>query len=288
MHESESVRAMAAATHVATSLGLPVDDVVVLHDSNKLTARLLPCDVVARVAPAAHRVAQFEIDVVRRLAGSPVVPVEPRVEARVHAHDGFEITFWTYREPVPPHEVPPADYASALERLHAGMRGLDIPVSHFTDRVEHARRLVADHSLTPALTGADRTLLADALRDLGQAIVARGAAEQVLHGEPHPGNLLATSDGPLFVDFETCCRGPVEFDLAHAPDEVAQHYPDLDQALLRTCRLLVLTIITTWRWDRDDQLPNGRARGLQGLADLRTALTDPTVLPAVTRPPQPA
>jgi len=52
-------RALAAAVAIASALGLPADDVIVLHDSNKLTARLLPCDIVARVAPRAHQAAQF-------------------------------------------------------------------------------------------------------------------------------------------------------------------------------------------------------------------------------------
>jgi uncharacterized protein (DUF2384 family) len=42
--------AIAAAMGAATALGLKADDAIVLHDSNKLTVRLLPCDVVARVA----------------------------------------------------------------------------------------------------------------------------------------------------------------------------------------------------------------------------------------------
>ena len=46
-------RAVAAARSIASALGLTVDDATVLHDSNKLALRLLPCDVVARVAPAA-------------------------------------------------------------------------------------------------------------------------------------------------------------------------------------------------------------------------------------------
>ena len=53
----------------------------------------------------------------------------------------------------------------------------------------------------------------------------------------------------------TCRRGPVEFDLAHAPEEVSEHYPGINQDLLRECRILVLAMITTWRWDRSDQLP---------------------------------
>jgi len=99
-----------------------------------------------------------------------------------------------------------------------------------------------------------------------------GAAEQLLHGEPHPGNLLTTKNGLLFIDLETCCRGPVEFDLAHAPEAVSEHYPGVNHDVLRACRVLVLAMITTWRWERDDQLPNGRQLGLEWLSQIRAAL----------------
>jgi len=42
--------------------------------------------------------------------------------------------------------------------------------------------------------------------------------------------------------------------------------------LLRECRILVLAMITTWRWDRDDQLPNGRELATQWLNQIRAAL----------------
>ena len=76
----------------------------------------------------------------------------------------------------------------------------------------------------------------------------------------------------LFIDLETCCRGPVEFDIAHVPDEVSEHYGDADQDLLRECRVLVLAMIATWCWDRDDQLPNGRRLGREWLSQMRAAL----------------
>jgi Ser/Thr protein kinase RdoA (MazF antagonist) len=258
----------------ASSLALTVDDATVLHDSNKLTLRLLPCDVLARVAPVAHQVARFEIELAQRLAesGSPVAVLEPRVEPRVYERDGFVITLWTYYEPATPREVSPADYARALERLHTGMRQLDVPTPHFTDRVEQAQQLVASRDRTPALADADRELLRDTLRSLRQAIGERGGAEQLLHGEPHPGNVLTTKNGLLFIDLETCCRGPVEFDLAHAPEEVSEHYPGVNQDLLRECRILVLAMITTWRWDRGDQLPNGRQLGTEWLSQIRAAV----------------
>ncbi|MEU1407910.1 aminoglycoside phosphotransferase family protein [Streptomyces sp. NPDC005728] len=274
MEASEVPRAVAAAMSTASSLGLTVNDVIVLHDSNKLTLRLLPCDVLARVAPVAHQVAQFEVELAQRLAesGCPAAALEPRVEPRVYERDGFVVTLWTYYEPVTPREVSPADYAHALERLHVGMRKLDVPTPQFTDRVEQAQQLVANRDQTPALADADRELLGDTLRNLRRVIGERGGAEQLLHGEPHPGNVLTTKNGLLFIDLETCCRGPVEFDLAHAPEEVSEHYPGVDQDLLRECRVLVLAMVTTWRWDRGDQLPNGRRLGTEWLSQIRAAL----------------
>jgi hypothetical protein len=265
---------VAAATSIASSLGLTAGDATVLQDSNTLIVRLLPCDVLARVAPVEHQVARFEIEIAQRLAesGSPVAALEPRVDPRVYERDGFAVTLWTYYEPAAPREVPPAGYASALERLHAGMRTLDVPAPHFTDRVEQAQQLVANRERTPALADADRELLGGTLRRLRRVLGGRGGVEQLLHGEPHPGNLLATKDGPLFIDLETCCRGPVEFDLAHAPAGVSERYPGVSQDLLRECRTLVLAMITTWRWDRDDQLPNGHQLGTEWLSQLRAGL----------------
>ncbi|MEU4876478.1 aminoglycoside phosphotransferase family protein [Streptomyces sp. NPDC021608] len=274
MQAQERVRAVAAARAIAAALGLAADHVTVLHDSNKLTVRLLPGDVVARVAPVAHQVARFEVDLARRLAasGCPVALLDPRVEPRVHERDGFVVTLWTFHQPVASREVSPPDYARALERLHAGMRRIDVPAPHFTDRVEEAQRLVADPGRTPELSAPDRELLDGALRSLRRVVEGHGGAEQLLHGEPHPGNVLATAHGVVFVDFETCCRGPVEFDLAHAPEAVDRHVPGVDEHLLRACRVLVTTMVTTWRWDRDDRFPDGRRLGVEGIARIRAAL----------------
>jgi hypothetical protein len=274
MRASEVSRAVTVAMSIASSLGLTVDDAIVLHDSNKLTLRLLPCDVLARVAPVADQVAQFEVELAQRLAesGCPVAALDPRVQPRVYERDGFVVTLWTYYAPVTPREISPADYANALQRLHAGMRELDVPAPHFTDRVEQAQHLVANRDRTPALADADRELLADTLRNLRRVIGERGGADQLLHGEPHPGNVLDTQNGLRFIDLETCCRGPVEFDLAHAPEEVGDHYPGVDQELLRECRILVLAMITTWRWDQGDQFPDGRRLGAEWLSQIRAAL----------------
>ncbi len=263
-------RATQAAMSIASSLGLIADHAAVLHNSNKLTLRLQPCDVVARVAPVAHQSAQLEVDIAQRLfeVGSPVAALEA---PEVFVRDDNVVTLWTYYEPVTTHAIPPADFAGALERLHAGMRRIEVPTPHFTDRVAEAQTLVADHDRTPKLADADRDFLAGTLDRLCRTVSESGRHEQLLHGEPHPGNLLSTPAGLLFIDFETCCRGPIEFDLAHAPDEVADLYPGVDHHLLRDCRTLMLAMISTWRWDRDDQFPDGHRLGIQWLSELQKA-----------------
>ncbi|TDW95532.1 phosphotransferase family enzyme [Kribbella pratensis] len=278
MEMSEVTRAIATATSIAGSLGLAANDAIVLHNSNKLALRLTPCDVFARVAPVGQEVAQFEVELAQRLAevGSPVAALEPRVDPLVYTRDGFAVTLWTYYEPATPH-VSPVDYAKALEQLHVGMRKVEMASPHFSDRITEAEKIVADPSLSPELPDADRTFLSSRLRSVRRAIDERGAEEQLLHGEPHPGNVLSTTYGALFIDLETCCRGPVELDLAHVPEAVCAQYPGVDQELLDDCRQLVLAMVAAWRWDVGDQFPNGRRWGNDFLRVLREGPPWPTL-----------
>src|SRR5262245_53612019 len=268
---SDVSAAMTAAVSTAEELALAVDDVIVVQNSNKLALRLLPCDVLARVAHVGHEVAAFEVDLARQLADteSPVAAPDPRVEPRAYERDGFAVTFWTFYASVQPPEVSPAAYANALERLHEGMRRLDLATPHFIDRVAEAQQLVANRDHTPALADEDRELLSSTLRTLRRVIGDGGGAERLLHGEPHPGNVLNTRSGLLFIDLETCCRGPVEFDLAHVPEEVSEQYAGADQELVHQCRQLVLAMVGAWRWDAGDEFPNGQRAGRAILRVLR-------------------
>jgi hypothetical protein len=270
--------AIAAAISIAGALELHADEAIVLRNSNKLALRLVPCDVVARVAHVGREVAALEVELARGLTEveAPVGGLDPRADPRVYERDGFAVTLWSYHEPATA-EVAPAAYAGALEHLHAGMRRLGVVTPHFRDRVAEAEHLVTSRDLTPELAEADRAMLTGTLRRLRGAIADRGAAEQLLHGEPHPGNVLSTASGPLFIDLETCCRGPVEFDLAHVPETVVEHYPGVDGALLGECRELVLAMVAAWRWDSGDQLPDGERAGRVLLQALRAGPPWPTL-----------
>jgi len=280
MDSVKARRAVAAAMATASALDLAVDGAVVLNDSNRVVVRLTPCDVVARVTPMTHLYsAERELEVVRQLAqtGGPVAPLEARVEPRVFVRDGFKITMWTYFEPVPPRMLPSSDYAQALGDLHAGLRQIDVTAPHFVDRVAAVQHDVSSHDVTPHLADTDRALLANSLRDLRRSIVNRRAVEQLLHGEPHPENVLDTRNGPLFMDFENTTRGPVEYDLGWVPEEVSERYPNAAQDLVDECRGLVLAIIAAYRWRRDDEHPRGRPGGVAFLNALREGPPWPAV-----------
>jgi hypothetical protein len=133
MRASEVPRAVAAGMACAAALDLRVEDAVVVHNSNRMALRLLPCEVLARVAPAeAQAATEFELLLARRLADtdSPVAELEPRVEPRLYLRDGFAVTLWTYYRAVPPGDFAPAESAEALQRLHAGMRQVTVKVPH--------------------------------------------------------------------------------------------------------------------------------------------------------------
>jgi Ser/Thr protein kinase RdoA (MazF antagonist) len=284
MDSAVVVRAIAATEAEARSLGLLVDATQVAHNSNKLSLRLHPCAVFARVAHVGQHVAAFELDVAQQLLanGAPVAVPDERVAPQVHVRDGFAITWWTLYDAAPSQDLQASSYADALKHLHTGMSHVEVAAPHFLDRVGEAEHLVANHELTPRLSAIDRTLLSDIYDRARRTIDRVGAAEQLLHGEPHPGNVLNTPAGPVFVDLETCCFGPVEFDVAHAPVAVAQNYPGLDVELLDVCRQLVLAMVAAWRWDINDAFPDGMRYGHLMLDVLRDGPPWPTIgeLPA--------
>lgn len=263
-----------AALATAALMGLSAERAEVLQDSNRVVLRVQPCDTVVRVVESAHAEhLERELLLASRLErlGAPVAAPDPRVERRVFGDDEFAMTFWRHYEAAGPRAIEPAHYGVALKSLHESMSTLDTAAPHFTERVAKAEGLVAEAEHTPALSDDDRAFLVVELRRTVEAVASSGAREQLLHGEPHSDNVLRTADGLLFIDFEACCRGPVEFDIADVPEDVADHYPGVNRALLEECRSLVLAMVSIWCWAGFDDHENLRRAAPQLLSELRAA-----------------
>lgn len=288
MESADVRRAVDAARMTAAASGLHVEEMLVIHNSDRIAVRLLPCGVLARVAPSSWQADMaFEAEVARRLVetNSPVGEPDPRVDPGVFVRDGFAITLWTYYEPVvadrpggaaseklgADSSVAPADYADALVRLHAGLRQVDLAAPHITVRIAGWASALDDRDRTPELPEGDRALLSQTFERVDAAVRAWDSPEQLLHGEPHPANLLSTTKGPLFVDI-TCQRGPIEYDLAYVPRDVAASYPGANQDLVHQFGILMWAGVATMRWSRDDQFPDRDRWRIDTLRQLRAAL----------------
>jgi hypothetical protein len=124
----------------------------------------------------------------------------------------------------------------------------------FTLELEDARRLLqAERS--PALGPADRRFLRAVLDTVQAALSTLATANQPLHGSPHAGNWLATAEGPLLLDFETACRGPIEWDLAALDDEAVDLFPGVDDELIALLRRLRSVCVAAKCWVELNRAP---------------------------------
>jgi hypothetical protein len=275
MEPATTRRAAQEAKSLAVSLGLEVDNGAVLNDSNRVVVRLLPCDVVARISPIGWFGAAREVEVARRLAAetdAPIAGLDVRVDPVSFRRGGFDISLWTHVEAEPSSSIPPEEYSAVLQHLHEAMRQIDdVAAPHCTERLQEAVHWITDHELTPDLRSEDRELLVQCLEpSKGLLLSGAGSQGQLLHGEPHPWNVLNAERGPVFVDFENCARGPIEYDLGWVPQAVSGRYPGVDPELVEECRGIVLALVAAHRWRRDDQHPSGRQSGIAFLDHVRT------------------
>lgn len=218
-----------------------------------------------------------EIAVARYLseAGAPVVPPSTDPPAGPHVRDGVAVTLWPYRRVDPGRAPTPDRFGRMLRELHAAMAAypgrlpyLGTPYTDIAsllsagpapipwaapgapppaDAGPSARGLAGDGPaagahvplrwgpVLPRLDGREREA---AWRELARLREALGEGPgRPLHGDAHPGNLLATDDGWRWSDFEDTCAGPVEWDLA---------------CLLRTARLDGRAAVRAYGRDPDD------------------------------------
>ncbi|MGY1809705.1 phosphotransferase family protein [Blastococcus sp. SYSU D00669] len=211
--------ALSAARAVAAAHGLRTDDARVLHDGANVVVDLAPAPVVARVATLTAVVRpdvgvpfgrEVALATALDAAGAAVVPPSDVLPPGPHRHAGSVLSFWT-RVEVLPDRPGPREAGGALARLHEVLGALPVPATPpldtpLDDLAAFAARGARWRVPAPLL---DR--LAARLAELRPRLV--GSVRQ-LHGDPHPGNLLATAIGWRWADLEDTCAGPLEWDLA--------------------------------------------------------------------------
>ncbi|SFT70364.1 Phosphotransferase enzyme family protein [Geodermatophilus amargosae] len=213
-----AARAAVAAVAVAAAHGIRCDAPRVLHDGVNAVVHLTPAPVVARVAtltpllrPDPARPFGREVALAAALAGAgaAVVPPSDLLPPGPHVHDGLTLTYWTHAE-VLPRTPTPAEVAAELAALHEVLAALPVsgtPLDTPLDDLAVFAERAGDWGVGPAV----RARVAERLDALRPRL---GGPAQALHGDAHPGNLLATPGGWRWTDLEDTCTGPAAWDLA--------------------------------------------------------------------------
>ncbi len=206
-----------AARETALAHGIAVDRCDILQNGSTLVLRLSE-DLVARVVVDLDGPRQGtdwfarENRVALHLTkhGAPTIPLHPDLPPGPHEHLGFTLNFWKFVTATG-EDARAEEIGETLYQCHAILRSFAEPLPELAILTETLALLetLERRALFPAATlDLLRRHLVSSIRSLS------GFPRQALHGDAHPGNLMNTTRGLLWTDWEDTFRGPVEWDLA--------------------------------------------------------------------------
>ncbi|MGW4129722.1 aminoglycoside phosphotransferase family protein [Amycolatopsis japonica] len=190
--------------------------------------------------------------------GLPVVKPSPLAPAEPVQRDGFSMTFWELIEFVEDANLAVEHSAELVAKLHATLRdypgelaflnGLDPFIPDGLAQLEGRPDLLDAADLDRARREWEvfRPLLES---EEAFAKAFPNATVQPVHGDSPGYNLIVTTEGELYSDFELVNRGPIERDLAfNGPEGIAAYNAaavelglrEVDEDVLRTFEALGL------------------------------------------------
>jgi hypothetical protein len=266
--------AVSAAVRVAAAVGYVTDDASVVQESNNVVVWLRPHPIMAKVGrwDDSDETLLREHAVATSLAAhdAPIAPPVSGIGPTRDQQTGFLVTLWWRLEHQNDREPGPTDVGRSLRQLHDDLGHYEGELPSFRVGLRRARTALDVDGLMAALPGDDRSMLRRAIDQLSTELDRRGYIERPLHGEPHTVNLLVTPDGLRWVDLESVCVGPLEWDLAFLPEDALGVFPDVDTELLGLLRVLNSARVATWCWVRAD-LEEMRRHGAFHLEQVRRA-----------------
>jgi phosphotransferase family enzyme len=274
----------AAAVKVAASLGVHCSDPVVLADGANVVVHLRPAPVVAKVAASTTAVRpaaawlRRELDVAQFLAGrgAPVMTPSPEVPVTVHHGDGQVMSFWRYLSPpgsTPRGSTPRGRDLAGEDVIGPMLRDLHAELAHYPGQLP----IIAPLQDIPSYLARPQTTLTPAEAAALAAACTRLTADlgsfpaRPLHGDAGAGNLMATSSGWVWHDFEDTCSGPVAWDVAastasqrlDARRVLTAYGESVDAAQLAACEQLRRLHLTVWYSLYAERLPRLRPRAAE-------------------------
>jgi hypothetical protein len=207
-----------AATETAVAHGITPDRCEILQNSSTLVLRLtdtLVARVVTDVDGPRQGTGWFEREnaVAQHLAqnGAPVIPLHLDIPPGPHEHLGYPLNFWKFVT-ITDEKANPAETGGRMFQCHDALRsyaGPPLPeLAIVTESIALLDTLKERKLMPDAKLGMLRARMVSSLEALEKF------PKQPLHGDAHLGNLLNTTLGLLWTDWEDTFLGPVEWDVA--------------------------------------------------------------------------
>jgi hypothetical protein len=254
--------AVLAAHALAQSFGVPVTALRVLKDSNNTIVHLSPAPLVAKVGTSHFRDAELEaldreLAVGLHLAAKQAPTVRPSSDVSPGPHEvgGLTVTLWQFYDAVSTPPPASSSLGPSLSIVHDALRDYPGALPSFEVEMVDAARFLADRSKLGRLSDRDYEFLRGVHAELAPAVSNLGLDGQPLHGSPHSGNWLSTHSELLLLDFETACRGPLEWDLSAMGDDDIRAFPSVDREALSLLRRVRSLCVAVKCWIEPDRAP---------------------------------
>jgi Ser/Thr protein kinase RdoA (MazF antagonist) len=161
-----------------------------------------------------------------------------------------------------------ASAANALRRVHDALADFPLELSSFRIKIGECRALLENGSALPALPAADRRFLLALYRRVVAALDVLPVKAVPIHGDAGPHNVLITSKGAHYTDFESVSLGPREWDIGFLPNIDMTAFEPLDRDLLSALSDLRSLCVSVWCWAKYD-VPEKREAAEYHLAYLK-------------------
>lgn len=252
-----------AATETALAHGITPDRCDILQNGSTLVLRLTET-LVVRVVQDRDGPRQGtewfarENAIAQHLTehGAPVIPLHPDLPPGPHEHLGYPLNFWQFVTRIDA-EPDPREIGRTLRQCHDFMRSFPKPLPKLAI-INESIAILDSRELFPKPT---QQMLRDHLTT--SLTMLDGYPHQPLHGDAHMGNLMNTTRGLLWTDWEDTFAGPVEWDVAsiiwnaqlldedHATvnailDAYREAGGSIDERALQQCLVARAAVITVW------------------------------------------
>jgi hypothetical protein len=257
---------------VGQIFGLRGRQPTLLQETNNTVVWLKPDPVIAKVAsrPNAEPGLLLEHAIAAQLAERQAETARPMsgTGPTRHGETGYLVTLWERLEDTGDHDPAPSLVEVSIRRLHAALAQTTVQVPSFRVSITDAQAALENDTLMAALSPNDRDFLRGVFRDGLAALDELKFEERRLHGEPHEGNRVVTQAGLRWLDFESSCVGPLEWDISSLPTTVGQRFPEVNPVLLHILGRLNSARVATWCWG-GARFPEMRRHGDIHLSILR-------------------